>query len=298
MELNQIRTEQRNPRTEHIDQLSTYDMVKLINQEDAAVSVAVGRQLHPIAKAVDAIAKALSSGGRLIYSGCGTSGRLGILDAVECPPTYSTDPDLVVGLIAGGQPAIFRAVEGAEDNRDLGRQDLQDIHFTSKDILVGLAASGRTPYVLGAMEYAHSLGAAVISVTCCPGSEVDSQADIGISPMPGPEVITGSTRLKSGTAQKMVLNMLSTATMIKLGKVYGNLMVDVRASNEKLVERCVRIVRTATGADSVAARTALEQCGYSAKTAILMILCKIDAPTAEARLEKTHGRIAEALNNL
>ena len=155
MELNQIRTEQRNPRTEHIDQLSTYDMVKLINQEDAAVSVAVGRQLHPIAKAVDAIAKALSSGGRLIYSGCGTSGRLGILDAVECPPTYSTDPDLVVGLIAGGQPAIFRAVEGAEDNRDLGRQDLQNIHFTGKDILVGLAASGRTPYVLGAMEYAR-----------------------------------------------------------------------------------------------------------------------------------------------
>ena len=152
--------------------------------------------------------------------------------------------------------------------------------------------------VLGAMEYAHSLGAAVISVTCCPGSEVDTRADIGISPMPGPEVITGSTRLKSGTAQKMVLNMLSTATMIKLGKVYGNLMVDVRASNEKLVERCVRIVRTATGADSVAARNALEQCGYSAKTAILMILCKIDAPTAEARLEKTHGRIAEALNNL
>ena len=205
---------------------------------------------------------------------------------------------MVDAVIAGGQRAMLIPVEGAEDNRDLGKEDLEKLNFSQKDVLCGIAASGRTPYVLGAMEYAHSLGAAVISVTCCPGSEVDTQADIGISPMPGPEVITGSTRLKSGTAQKMVLNMLSTATMIKLGKVYGNLMVDVRASNEKLVERCVRIVRTATGADSVAARNALEQCGYSAKTAILMILCKIDAPTAEARLEKTHGRIAEALNNL
>lgn len=173
MKLNQIRTEQSNPRTEHIDQLSTYDMVKLINQEDAAVSLAVGRQLHPIAQAVDAIVHALSNGGRLIYSGCGTSGRLGILDAVECPPTYSTDPDLVVGLIAGGQTAIFRAVEGAEDNRAFGKQDLQEIHFTGRDILVGLTASGRTPYVLGALAYAHECGATTVAVTCCPGSQAD-----------------------------------------------------------------------------------------------------------------------------
>ena len=295
MELNQIRTEQRNPRTEHIDQLSTYDMVKLINQEDAAVSVAVGRQLHPIAKAVDAIAKALSSGGRLIYSGCGTSGRLGILDAVECPPTYSTDPDLVVGLIAGGQPAIFRAVEGAEDNRDLGRQDLQNIHFTGKDILVGLAASGRTPYVLGAMEYARECGATTVAVTCCPGSQVDQAADIGIAVDVGPEVITGSTRMKSGTAQKMVLNMLSTGAMIRLGKVYGNLMVDVKPSNEKLVCRGKSLVRPATGADEATAAAALKQCGYESKTAIVMIKKGVDCAQARALLAQAQGRVAAAL---
>ena len=283
VKLDHISTEQRNPATSHIDEVSTLEIVRLMNQEDKKVAEAVEVVLPQIAAAVD-----------VIYA----AGRLGVLDAAECLPTFSAGRDMVDAVIAGGQRAMLIPVEGAEDNRDLGKEDLEKLNFSQKDVLCGIAASGRTPYVLGAMEYAHSLGAAVISVTCCPGSEVDTRADIGISPMPGPEVITGSTRLKSGTAQKMVLNMLSTATMIKLGKVYGNLMVDVRASNEKLVERCVRIVRTATGADSVAARNALEQCGYSAKTAILMILCKIDAPTAEARLEKTHGRIAEALNNL
>lgn len=298
VKLDHISTEQRNPATSHIDEVSTLEIVRLMNQEDKKVAEAVEVVLPQIAAAVDVIYVALQKGGRLIYCGCGTSGRLGVLDAAECLPTFSAGRDMVDAVIAGGQRAMLIPVEGAEDNRDLGKEDLEKLNFSQKDVLCGIAASGRTPYVLGAMEYAHSLGAAVISVTCCPGSEVDTRADIGISPMPGPEVITGSTRLKSGTAQKMVLNMLSTATMIKLGKVYGNLMVDVRASNEKLVERCVRIVRTATGADSVAARNALEQCGYSAKTAILMILCKIDALTAEARLEKTHGRIAEALNNL
>ena len=218
-----------------------------------------------------------------------------MLDAAECLPTFGAGRDMVDAVIAGGQSAMLVPVEGAEDNRDLGREDLEKLHFSGKDVLCGIAASGRTPYVLGAIAYAKSLGAATISVTCCPGSEVDTSADIGISPSPGPEVVTGSTRLKSGTAQKMVLNMLSTATMIKLGKVYGNLMVDVRASNEKLVERCVRIVRTATGADTAAACAALEQCNYSAKTAILMILRGIDAPAAEARLAQTQGRIAEAL---
>ena len=295
MKLNQIRTEQRNPRTEHIDQLSTYDMVKLINQKDAAVSLAVGRQLHPIAQAVDAIAHALSNGGRLTYSGCGTSGRLGILDAVECPPTYSTDPDLVVGLIAGGQTAIFRAVEGAEDNRALGKQDLQGIHFTGRDILVGLAASGRTPYVLGALAYAHECGATTVAVTCCPGSQADQAADIGIAVDVGPEVITGSTRMKSGTAQKMVLNMLSTGAMIRLGKVYGNLMVDVKPSNEKLICRCKSIVRTATGTDEATAAAALEQCGYEAKTAIVMIQKDVDATQARELLTSANGRVADAL---
>ena len=293
--LQRIATEQRNPNTAHIDTLSTLDMVKLINQEDHNVADAVAAVTPKIAEAIDVIADRLSNGGRLIYSGCGTSGRLGILDAVECPPTYSTDPELVQGLIAGGYPAIFKAVEGAEDNFDLGRMDLEAIHFSEKDVLVGLAASGRTPYVLGAMDYAKKLGAAVIGVTCCPGSEIDQSADIGISPTPGPEVITGSTRMKSGTAQKMVLNMLSTGTMIKMGKVYGNLMVDVKPSNEKLVRRCITIVCAAAECDEQTAIAALEACGYHPKTAIVMILKHTDTAQAEALLAQANGRIARVL---
>ena len=295
VELQRIATEQRNPNTAHIDTLSTLDMVKLINQEDHNVADAVAAVTPKIAEAIDVIADRLSNGGRLIYSGCGTSGRLGILDAVECPPTYSTDPELVQGLIAGGYPAIFKAVEGAEDNFDLGRMDLEGIHFSEKDVLVGLAASGRTPYVLGAMEYAKKLGAAVIGVTCCPGSEIDQSADIGISPTPGPEVITGSTRMKSGTAQKMVLNMLSTGTMIKMGKVYGNLMVDVKPSNEKLVRRCITIVCAAAECDEQTAIAALEACGYHPKTAIVKILKNADTAHAEALLAQANGRIARVL---
>ena len=222
VKLDHISTEQRNPATSHIDEVSTLEIVRLMNQEDKKVAEAVEVVLPQIAAAVDVIYAALQKGGRLIYCGCGTSGRLGVLDAAECLPTFSAGRDMVDAVIAGGQRAMLIPVEGAEDNRDLGKEDLEKLNFSQKDVLCGIAASGRTPYVLGAMEYAHSLGAAVISVTCCPGSEVDTRADIGISPMPGPEVITGSTRLKSGTAQKMVLNMLSTATMIKLGKVYGN----------------------------------------------------------------------------
>ena len=227
VDLRKIATEQRNPRTTHIDELSTLEMVKLINSEDHKVAQAVEAVCPQIAKAVDVIAEKLREGGRLIYVGCGTSGRLGILDAVECPPTYSTEPEMVQGLIAGGMPAIYKAVEGAEDDRELGAEDLKGIRFSEKDVLVGIAASGRTPYVLGAMEYAKKLGAPVIGVCCCPGSQVDEAADIGIAPTPGPEVVTGSTRMKSGTAQKMILNMLSTGAMIRLGTVYGNLMVDV-----------------------------------------------------------------------
>jgi N-acetylmuramic acid 6-phosphate etherase len=292
--LDKISTERRNEATMHIDEASTAEIVHLMNQEDQKVAVAVEKVLPQVTKAVDVIYQAIHTGGRLIYCGCGTSGRLGILDAVECLPTFGADTSMVDAVIGGGQRAFVRAVEGAEDDPSLGQKDLENLNFSAKDVLVAIAASGRTPYVLGAMRYAKSLNASVVSVTCCPGSEVDRLADIGIAPQPGPEVITGSTRLKSGTAQKMVLNMLSTATMIKLGKVYGNLMVDVKATNEKLVERCVRIVRITTDATDAQARDALGQCGYSAKTAILMILCHLDAAAAEKRLAEYDGRIAAA----
>lgn len=295
VELQKIATEQRNPNTMHIDTLSTLDMIRLINQEDHRVAEAVAEVTDKIAEAVDVIAERLSKGGRLIYCGAGTSGRLGILDAVECPPTYSTDPEMVQALMAGGYPAIFKAVEGAEDSKELGVQDMKNINFGAGDVLVGIAASGRTPYVLGCMEYARELGAPTVSVTCCPGSVLDNFADIGIAPCPGPEVITGSTRMKSGTAQKMVLNMLSTGSMIKLGKVYGNLMVDVKPSNEKLIRRCVTIVVNATGCDDAAATAALEACGYRPKTAIIMVLCGVNAEEAVAMLEKAEGRVAKVL---
>lgn len=295
VELQKIATEQRNSNTMNIDTLSTLDMVKLINQEDHRVADAVGEVTDKIAQAVDVIADKLSSGGRLIYCGAGTSGRLGILDAVECPPTYSTDPETVQALMAGGYGAIFKAVEGAEDSKELGVQDMQNIHFGPKDVLVGIAASGRTPYVRGCMEYAKQLGAPTIAVTCCPGSELDQFADIGIAPAPGPEVVTGSTRMKSGTAQKMVLNMLSTGAMIKLGKVYGNLMVDVKPSNEKLIRRCVTIVCSAAECTEAEATKALEECDYRPKVAIVMVLRGVNADTACAMLQKAEGRIAKVL---
>lgn len=296
VELRTIATEQRNPNTMNIDTLSTLEMVKLINREDHKVAEAVSQVTEQIARAVDLIADRLSRGGRLIYCGAGTSGRLGILDAVECPPTYSTDPELVQCLMAGGYGAIFKAVEGAEDSKELGIQDMKNISFTATDVLVGIAASGRTPYVLGCMEYAKELGASTVAVTCCPGSVLDTFADIGIAPAPGPEVVTGSTRMKSGTAQKMVLNMLSTGTMIKLGKVYGNLMVDVKPSNEKLIRRCVTIVCTATDCDEATATAALEACDYRPKTAIVMVLCQVSAEEARAMLETAGGRVAKVLN--
>lgn len=295
VELHQIATEQRNPNTLNIDSLSTLDMINLINREDHKVAKAVGLVTDKIAEAVDVIADRLGKGGRLIYCGAGTSGRLGILDAVECPPTYSTAPEMVQGLMAGGYSAIFKAVEGAEDSKELGVEDMKNISFSAGDVLVGIAASGRTPYVLGCMEYAKGLGAATVSVTCCPGSVLDNFADIGIAPAPGPEVITGSTRMKSGTAQKMVLNMLSTGAMIKLGKVYGNLMVDVKPSNEKLVRRCVTIVCAATECDEATATAALEACEYRPKVAIVMVLMGVGAGDAKALLNRSNGRIAEIL---
>ena len=295
VELKKIATEQRNPNTMNIDSLSTHEMIRLINREDHRVAEAVSQVTEEIAKAVDVIADRLSKGGRLIYCGAGTSGRLGILDAVECPPTYSTEPEMVQGLIAGGYPAIFKAVEGAEDSKELGVEDMKGIRFAAGDVLVGVAASGRTPYVLGCMEYAKELGAVTVAVTCCPGSVLDSYADIGIAPAPGPEVVTGSTRMKSGTAQKMVLNMLSTGAMIKLGKIYGNLMVDVKPSNEKLVRRCVTIVCAATECDEDTATAALEQCEYRPKIAIVMVLMGVGAEEAKALLSRAGGRIAKVL---
>ena len=247
VELKKIATEQRNPDTMDIDKLSTLDMVKLINREDHKVAEAVSLVTDKIAEAVDLIADRLGKGGRLIYCGAGTSGRLGILDAVECPPTYSTEPEMVQCLMAGGYGAIFKAVEGAEDSKELGVQDMKEACFTAADVLVGIAASGRTPYVLGCMEYARELGAATVAVTCCPGSVLDTFADIGIAPAPGPEVVTGSTRMKSGTAQKMVLNMLTTGAMVRSGHVYENLMINLKPTNIKLRGRVIRIVSQITG---------------------------------------------------
>ena len=294
-DLKSIQTEQRNENTMHIDTLSTLDMVTLINREDQKVALAVQQVLPQVAAAVDVIAERLKAGGRLIYCGAGTSGRLGVLDAAECPPTFSTDPATVQCLMAGGREAMFEAVEGAEDSRALGVRDMGNLAFCSQDVLVGIAASGRTPYVLGCMEYAKNLGAPVIGLTCCPGSPIDQLADIGIAPAPGPECITGSTRMKSGTAQKMVLNMLSTGAMIRLGKVYGNLMVDVKPSNEKLIRRCVSIVCAAAECDGETARQALERCGYHPKTAVIMILRQASPEEAAVLLKKAEGHIAAAI---
>lgn len=290
--LSHLQTEQRNPRSMHIDRMNTLEMVRVINQEDQLVAAAVEAELEHVAAAVDVISQKLHEGGRLIYIGAGTSGRLGVLDASECPPTYGVDPGMVVGLIAGGPSAVTQAIEGAEDKPELGVEDLKSIHFSSRDVLVGIAASGRTPYAIGAMDYAHSLGAPVIAVVCCANSEMSRHADITIAPTPGPEVVTGSSRMKSGTAQKMVLNMLSTASMIKLGKVYENLMVDLKPTNEKLVQRAVRIVCSATGAGEDAARSALNECGMHCKTAIVMLLMGLNADQAREALRHADGRIA------
>ena len=296
MEWEQIKTENRNSRTESIDALDTLEMVRLINEEDAKVALAIQSELVHVASAVDIIVGQMRKGGRLVYSGCGTSGRLGVLDAAECPPTYSTDPGQVIGLIAGGNCAMFCAVEGAEDNGALGAADLKEIHFSAADVLVGLAASGRTPYVLGALEYAKELGAHTIGITCCPGSPLALAAEVAITPEPGPEVVTGSTRMKSGTAQKMVLNMLSTCAMIKLGKVYGNLMVDVQPTNEKLIQRCKSIESQAAKVSIEVAEGALEQCDYRPKVAIAMLLCGVDAVEAKKLLEHCEGSIARVVS--
>ncbi|MDO6706915.1 N-acetylmuramic acid 6-phosphate etherase [Photobacterium sp. 1_MG-2023] len=297
IDLNAMITESRNPASQAIDSLSTLDMLKVINEEDKKVALAVECILPQVAEAVDAIASAFLRGGRLIYTGAGTSGRLGILDASECPPTFGSDPSQVVGLIAGGQEAIFRAVENAEDNQRLGEEDLKRLNFSANDVLIGIAASGRTPYVIGAMTYAKSIGATVGCISCNPDSVMSQLADIAMTPVVGPEVVTGSSRMKAGTAQKFVLNMLTTGAMIRTGKVYGNLMVDVEATNAKLVERQKNIVTAATGASREAAESALNACGGHCKTAIVMILTGSNAQEAQALLVSSNGFTRQAIQN-
>ena len=294
MNLATLPTEARNPASEHIDQLPTLDMLRIINEEDAKVAAAVAIELPNIAKAVDAIAARFEQGGLLFYIGAGTSGRLGVLDASECPPTFSVPPTLVQGLMAGGDEALRKSSEATEDIPEQGAADLTAAGFTAQDTLVGIAASGRTPYVIGAMQQAKSIGALTISLTCVPNSQIAAIADIAIAPVTGPEILTGSTRLKAGTATKLVLNMLSTGVMIKTGAVYSNLMVNVQPTNAKLVDRAQRIISAATGVDMATAARLLEESG-SVKTAIAMQKLSLDRAAAEAKLKASHGRLAAAL---
>lgn len=295
IDLSNLVTESRNHDSENIDTLSTLDMLSVINNEDKKVPLAIEKVLPEIAQLVDKVAVAFTQGGRLIYCGAGTSGRLGILDASECPPTYGTPHEMVIGLIAGGHKAILQAVENAEDNAQLGEEDLRQLNFNEQDILVGIAASGRTPYVMGALQYAKSLGAITGAISCNPESPIAKLADIAITPVVGAEVITGSSRMKAGTAQKLILNMITTGAMIKIGKVFGNLMVDVEATNAKLVERQIRIVMQATECERAIAEEALSQCQRHCKTAILMILANIDAKQATQMLNQNKGFIRKAL---
>lgn len=295
MNLGALVSETRNPETMTLDEMSTLEMVTCFNREDRKVPQAIAAVLPEIAQAVDLAASALRAGGRLIYLGAGTSGRLGVLDASECPPTFGVPHGVVVGLIAGGPEAMFKAVEGAEDDAALGERDLQDLALTPADIVVGLAASGRTPYVIGALRYARQLGCPTVAISCNPGSPIAAEAQVAISPVVGPEALTGSTRMKSGTAQKLVLNMISTGAMVKWGKVYQNLMVDVKATNVKLVDRACRIVVEATGAERSQAEAALAQTDFEVKPAILMLLAGVSVEEAQRRLQVHHGYLRAAL---
>ena len=293
--LSTLITEQRNLNSMHVDSLSALEIVQLMNEEDKQVPLAIEKCLPQIAQAVECIVAAFQQGGRLVYIGAGTSGRLGVLDASECPPTFGVSPEMVKGIIAGGERALRHPIEGAEDSKAQAVVDLQTIHFSSKDVLVGIAASGRTPYVIGALEYAKSLGSVTVSIASNPNSAMANIVDIAIDTVVGPEVLTGSSRLKSGTAQKLVLNMLTTASMILMGKCYQNLMVDVQASNEKLKARAIRIVMQATDCDKALAEETLKQADQNAKLAIMMILSGLDRAQAEALLEKHHGKLQLAL---
>ena len=294
-QLNQLITEQRNPNSMQLDSFSAQELVALINREDQQVALAVEKCLPQIASAVEKIVAAFERGGRLVYVGAGTSGRLGVLDASECPPTYGVKPEMVVGLIAGGDYALRHPIEGAEDNVQQGQADLEEIDFSARDVLVGIAASGRTPYVLGALNYAKQLGATTVSIASNPNSKMAEVADIAIETVVGPEVLTGSSRMKSGTAQKLVLNMLTTASMVLIGKCYQNLMVDVQASNEKLKARALKIVMEATECDNETAANVLAKANGQVKLAILMQLSGLDALEAQSLLDKSNGKLRQAL---
>ena len=296
--LSNLLSEAQNSDTLDLDLLSTPELVRKLNQQDYLVPDAISKVLPEIAEGVDTIVSAISRGGRLVYIGAGTSGRLGILDAVECMPTFSIPEGMVIGLLAGGESAMFKAKEGAEDSRFCGMEDLKNIDFSKEDILVGIAASGRTPYVLGALEYAKNLGSATIAVSSNPNAEIAIYADIAILPVVGPEPLTGSTRMKSGTMQKLVLNMLSTASMIRLGKVYKNLMVDVKASNQKLYARAIKMVMEITDVSQNEAEEALKQADMQVKLAVLMILKKLTAEEGKVKLENSNGFLRKALETV
>jgi N-acetylmuramic acid 6-phosphate etherase len=292
-----LTTEARNPASEDLDALSALEIVRLINSEDTKVAAAVAEQANIIAQAIDVIAERLARGGRLIYIGAGTSGRLGVLDAVECPPTFNTHPTQVVGVIAGGYAALTSSVEGAEDHPELAVEDLKNVRLTDGDVVVGIATSGRTPYVLGGFEYAESVGAFTIGVSCTRDPHLATHCDLSINPVVGAEVVSGSTRMKAGTATKMVLNMLSTGAMIRLGKTYGNLMVDLRASNTKLADRARRIVRAVTNLSPTDSDRLLQNCGGEVKTAIVSHYTGFSSAEARQLLMASHGHLRKALES-
>ena len=296
-ELQSLTTEKRNPRSMRIDAASTEEILRIINDEDARVVPAVRAELPYVAEAVELVVHAFKNGGRLIYAGAGTSGRLGVLDAAECPPTFGSPPELVQGLIAGGKAAMFQAQEGAEDHESNGREALIEAGVTADDVVCGIAASRRTPYVVGAVKYAREIGCKTLFVTCNPREQFDlhDYVDVAICAAVGPEVIMGSTRMKSGTAQKLVLNMITTAAFVRMGKVYENMMIDLQMTNEKLKERSKKIVMTATGVDYAEAQRALDAAGGHVKTALVILLADVDAEAARDRLERAGGFVRQAI---
>ena len=295
IDLTKLVTETRNPNTMELDQMTPLELVSVMNQEDLNVVAGVKEALPQVAQAIEWAVSSLEAGGRIVYFGAGTSGRLGVLDAVECPPTFGVSPDVVVGLIAGGEKAFVRAVEGAEDSLELCEEELKKIGLNKNDIAIGIAASGRTPYVIGGLRYARFLGCKTVAIACNKGSEVGKEAELAIEPSCGPEVLTGSTRLKAGTAQKMILNMISTGSMVGVGKAYQNLMVDVQQTNKKLVVRAQNITMAATGCTREEAAWALEQADGNAKLAIVMLLTQMPVEEAKAKLEAAHGHVRGAL---
>lgn len=298
LNLKNMSTETRNPNTMQLDTMTPLEIVTVMNSEDTKVPEAIRPALPQIAQCVTWATESIENGGRIIYMGAGTSGRLGVLDAVECPPTFGVAPEVVVGLIAGGEKAFIKAVEGAEDSRELGHDDLVNIHLEGRDIVIGIAASGRTPYVLGGLAYAKEVGCHTVAISCNPGSAIGQAAELAIEVVPGPEVLTGSTRLKSGTCQKLILNMISTAAMVRSGKAYQNLMVDVMQTNEKLVVRAQNIVMEATGCDRETAAEMIARADGNAKTAITMILADCNVEEARSRLAAAKGHVREAIKSV